>query len=155
MMVLVFVIGHEGSLITRDTISNNISNPPFELRRSESEQSWSSRAHSSFLKPNSPFNPLLLPLSDAIVWSRIEIVSRKKVTKLFLEVKCQFCCSALLPPSKEQGEDRKSQRLRIREKATIRSIFRGCCWPCYTFVFRSIAHLKILPQYHPKILLQY
>ena len=62
MMVIVYVIAHEGSLITRDTISNNISNPPFEpIRICHFDQSWSSQAD-SFLKPNSPFNPLLLLL---------------------------------------------------------------------------------------------
>ena len=62
MMVIVYVIAHEGSLITRDTISNNISNPPFEPQ-SESAIS-TNRDH---LRPPTPsFSnpiPLLTPSS--------------------------------------------------------------------------------------------
>ena len=110
MMVIVYVIAHEGSLITRDTISNNISNPPFEPQSESADQSWSSQAPYSFLlKPNSPFNPLLC-LSDAIVWSQIAL--RKKAIKLFFgtavsEKACQlvnFGRSDLLPPKKESNK---------------------------------------------------
>ena len=162
MMVIVYVIAHEGSLITRDTISNNISNPPFEPQSESADQSWSSQAPYSFLlKPNSPFNPLLC-LSDAIVWSQIAL--RKKAIKLFFWNSCvwkslstcQFWPIRSTSPKERKQQDRKwiqdegcGQGLRIRENKRRSSDpssdpARRSYWPCYTFVLSSRALLEIL-----------
>ena len=141
MVVIVYVIAHEGSLITRDTISNNISNPPFEpIRICHFDQSWSSQAD-SFLKPNSPFNPLssvyLMPLCDP----RLKLCSGKKLLfELFmgqqLSVKvCQIVNFSSISSKQRKQQDSKwiwikgvdkDWELERIQKPIIRSILRHC-----------------------------
>ena len=93
MMVIVFVIAHEGSLITRDTISNNISNPPFEPQ-SESAISTSNRDHLRLTPSSNPIPPLtpsssvyLMPLCEP----RLKWCWGKKSQNSLWEVKWDIC----------------------------------------------------------------